>query len=167
MTVRQPIRLLLPALAAVLLAGCGSPASQPEELLVARCYLEVRPGEAGLPVQLPVSGVAINVNPKPVIVEYDFTAAQVAEVELGRCLVLRLTPAAARDFHRLSVSAPGRRLVLTLNDRVLGARRIEQPMPEGTILVFLEVPDAELPALAARLQETSARIAATRKPPPP
>ncbi len=146
-----------------LLAGCGSQPPPRFEPLVARCYLEVRPGEAGLPVQLPVSGVTVAVNPKPVIVEYDLSGAQVAEVELGRCLLLRLTPAAARDFHRLSVSALGRRLVLALNDRMLGARRIEQPMPDGTLLIFLELPDADLPALAERLQQTSASMAAARR----
>ncbi len=152
------------AVAVAMLAGCSSPAPSPTvEPLVARIYLEMRPGEAGLPVQLPVSGVAVTVNPKPVIVEYDFTGAQVAEVELGRCLMLRLTPVAARDLYRLSVSSLGRRLVLALNDRVLGARRIEQPISDGVVLIFLEVPDPELSALAARLQQTSAQIAASRR----
>ncbi len=127
--------------------------------LVARFHLETRPGEAGAAVQLPQSGVTLNVGPKPVIVESDITNAEIAQVELGRCLMLQLTPAAARDLYRLSVAAIGRRLVLSLNGDFLGARRIEQALPDGVILVFVEVPDAELPALVARLKHTSAEVA--------
>jgi hypothetical protein len=156
-------RALLGVLAAFFLAACQS--SPPKsvaaaaEPLVARFYLETRPDEAGVPVQLPQSGVTLNVGPKPVIVESDVVSAEVVQVELGRCLMLQLTPAAARDLYRLSVSAIGRRLVLSLNGTFLGARRIEQALPDGIILVFVEVPDAELPALAARLKQTSARVA--------
>ena len=146
---------------ALFLAGCQAPEKLADyQPLVARFYLEVRPGEAGVPAQLPVSGVSIPVNAKPVIVEYDIANAEVAHVDLGSCLMLQLTPAAARDLYRLSVSNVGRRLVLFLNDAPMGARRIEQAMPDGTILVFVETPDAGLAALVARLKRTSAEILA-------
>ncbi|MDB6113111.1 MAG: hypothetical protein JWQ62_56, partial [Lacunisphaera sp.] len=121
---------------------------------------EVRAGEAGVPAQLPVSGVGITISAKPVIVEYDIANAEVAHVDLGACLMLQLTPAAARDLYRMSVASLGRRLVLFLNDAPMGARRIEQAMPDGTILVFVETPDAELAPLVARLKRTSAEIIA-------
>ena len=57
----------------------------------------------------------------------------------------------------------GRRLVLTLNDEPVGARRIEQAMNDGTILVFVERPDADLPALVERIKRTSADIVASAK----
>ena len=145
---------------ALLLAGCQNvdnpaPDYQP---LVARFYLETRVGEAGVPAQLPVSGVSITVSAKPVIVEYDIYNAEVAHVDLGSCLLLQLTPAAARDLYRMSATNLGRRLVLFLNDAPMGARRIEQAMPDGTLLVFVETPDAELAPLVARLKRTSAEI---------
>lgn len=147
----------------VLFSGCQSAKPPEQPPLFARFYLEARSGEAGVPVQLPVSGVGITVGAKPVFSEYDVVNAEVARVELGSCLLLQLTPAAARDLYRLSVASLGRRLVLFLNDVPLGARRLEQAMPDGTILVFVERPDAELPALVERLKRTSAGIAAAGK----
>ncbi|MES1168037.1 MAG: hypothetical protein ABUL61_02590 [Oleiharenicola lentus] len=131
--------------------------------MVARFFLETRPGEAGVPLHLPVSGVSVTVAAKPIIVEYDILNAEVAKVELGQCLLLQLTPAAARDLYRLSVASVGRRLVLALNDEPVGARRIEQAMNDGTILVFVERPDAELPALVGRIKRTAADIVAAAK----
>ena len=146
-----------------LLPGCQAAKPPGFQPLVARFYLEVGPGEAGVPVRLPVSGVGITVGAKPVFTEYDLVGAEVAHVDLGSCLMLQLTPAAARDLYRLSGSSLGRRLVLFLNDAPLGARRIDQAMPDGVILAFVETPDAELPALVARLNRTSAGLAAAEK----
>jgi hypothetical protein len=153
-------------LGAVVLAGCRSTATPPPAYapLVARFYLETRPNEAGVPVTLPQSGVALNIAPKPVLVEYDIVNAEVAQVELGRCLLVQLSPAAARDLYRFSVSSVGRRLVLSLNDQVLGARRIESAMADGVVLVFVEMPDDQLPGIVERLKRTSADLAeAARK----
>lgn len=148
------------------LAGCGTAptgVAKGYAPLVARFYLEAKPGEAGVTVTLPQSGVTIAVAPKPVLVEYDIANAEVAQVELGRCLLVQLNRAAARDLYRLSVGALDRRLVLALNDQFIGARRIEQALEDGAILVFLEVPEAELPALVGRLQRTSGDLAAAAR----
>lgn len=151
----------------LLLGGCAVPAGPPSKdyaPLVARFYLEAKPDESGVAVTLPQSGVAIAVAPKPVVVEYDIADAEIAQVELGRCLLVQLNGAAARDLYRLSVTANGRRLVLALNDRFVGARRIDQAIESGVILTFVELPDEELPALVDRLKKTSADLAeAARK----
>jgi hypothetical protein len=144
--------------ACLLLGGCATPppaAPQGYAPLVARFYLEAKADEPGVAVTLPQSGVTLNVAPKPVLVEYDLANAEIAQVELGRCLLVQLNAAATRDLYRLSATAIGRRLVLALNDRFVGARRIEQAMSDGTILTFVEVPDAELPPLVERLKRTS------------
>lgn len=156
------------ALAALALGGLGGCRSAPKlptdyQPLVARFYLETTPSEAGLAVQLPLSGVAVNVGPKPVFVEYDIINAEEAQVDLGRCLLVQLTPAAARDLYRLSVASVGRRLVLSLNDKLVGARRIERAMADGNIMVFVELPDAELPALVVRLKRTSVDLVLAAK----
>jgi hypothetical protein len=142
------------------LGACTSPKPTPYQPVVVRFFLETRPGEAGVLLQLPVSGVGVTVAAKPILVEYDVLNAEVARVELGNCLLLQFTPAAARDLYRLSVASMGRRLVLTLNDEPVGARRIEQAIGDGTILVFVERPDAELPGLVERIKRTSADIVA-------
>ena len=161
MTRGRIVFLGLAVVAAAWLTGCQSAAPMAPtdyQPLVARFYLETAPTEAGLTVQLPSSGVTINVAPKPVFVEYDIINAEEAQVDLGRCLLLQLTPAAARDLYRLSVANVGRRLVLSLNDKLLGAHRIERAMSDGNIMVFVELPDAELPALVDRLKRTSVEI---------
>lgn len=153
--------------ACLLLAACSTPAPRPERApmppLVARFFLEVGPGEAGVPVVLPRSGVTIVVAPKPVLVEYDLVNAEVAQVDLGRCLLVQLNGAATRDLYRLSVSSVGRRLVLALNDRFVGARPIEGAMSDGAILTFVELPDEELPGLVERLKNTCAEVATAAK----
>lgn len=151
-----------------LLGGCATVPEAAKDKdyapLVARFYLETKPGEAGVAVTLPQSGVTISVAPKPVVVEYDIANAEVAQVELGRCLFVQLNASASRDLYRLSVGAIGRRLVLALNDQFVGARPIEAAMEGGAVLTFVELPDAELPGLVERLKRTSADLAeAARK----
>jgi hypothetical protein len=154
----RPIILLAVSL---VLSACQSTTPPTDyDPVVVRFFLETRPGEAGVPLHLPVSGVSVTVAAKPILVEYDILNAEVARVELGDCLMLQLTPAAGRDLYRLSVASMGRRLVLTLNDEPVGARRIEQAIGDGTILVFVERPDAELPGLVERIKRTSADIVA-------
>ncbi len=123
---------------------------------LARFFIETPAGTVGM--TLPQSGVQLAVSAKPMITEFDFVDVAVAQVELGRCLMFRLTPAAARDLYRLSVTNQGRRLVLVVNGVPLGARRIDRPLDNGTVLVFAEVADDALPALANNLRKTSAEL---------
>jgi len=143
-----------------LLSGCQSTPPDPmNDPLVARFFLETRPGEAGLPVQLPISKLDLTVNPKPVFVETDIIDADLIRVKLGWCMMIRFTPAAARDLYRLTVNNQGRRLVLSFNDQPAGARRIDEVMTQGGLLIFVEVDDVNLPPLVERLKRTSADIA--------
>ena len=153
-----PASLLL---AAVALAACQAPSSKPAAgaPLVARFYLETMPGEASCPVHLPQSDVSLNVAVKPVFSEYDIVDAEVARVELGLCVLVKLNPAAARDLYRLSVPAQGRRLAISLNDVFLGVHRIERAMADGMVPIFLEVPDEQLPELVKQLKNTSTDLA--------
>ena len=142
------------------LAGCQTKEASPlDETLVARFFMEVRTGTPGVTVQLPVSKVVLNINPKPVLVEYDITNVEFAKVDLGWCLYFQFSSAAARDLYRLSAANLGGRLLLTLNDTPIGVRRLDQPVTEGGFLIFLEVPNEELPPIAERLKRTSAAIA--------
>jgi hypothetical protein len=152
-------RVASAVLLAALLGGCASPPPAAYRPMVGRFYLETKPGEVGVTVQLPQSGATISVGPRPVLSEYDIVNAEEVQVDLGRCLMVQLTPAAARDLYRLSVGALGRRLVLSLNGRVLGARRLDRAVADGSLLMFVETPDERLPDLVARLKRTSADIA--------
>jgi hypothetical protein len=139
-------------------AGCGSVAT-PKDYTPTQARLFLESADRSAPsVRLPTSGAVVAVSPKAIITEGDIVDAEVMQVELGRCLLLRLTPTAARDLYRLTVVNQGRRLVLTLNDVALGARVIDAPLAEGAVLIFVEVPEAELPALVRNLKLTSAEL---------
>lgn len=155
---RRRTTSLLLAVGLAGLAGCGTtPESRLVADTVARFYLESPPGQ-GTPVTLPRSQVGLRVNPKPVLTEGDLANVELVQVDLGRCLMFQLTPAAARDFYRLSVTNQGRRLVLHLNGAALGARRLDGAITDGVVFVFVELPDDELPGLVERLKRTIAAV---------
>ena len=152
--------LFLALLCVLLTSGCQTKESPLDQPLVARFYLELRPGTPGMAVQLPVSRLILNVNPKPVLTEYDIANVEFGKTtDLGWCLKFQFTSAAARDLYRLSAANLGGRLVLTLNDAPVGARVLDQPVADGSLLMFVELPNEELPPIAERLKRTSAAAA--------
>ena len=63
-----------------------------------------------------------------------------------------------RDFYRLSVTQQGRRIVLLLDEAGVGARRIDGPIANGAIFIFVERPEESLPALVENLKKSSAAL---------
>jgi hypothetical protein len=157
------IRVAVIMCALLAFAGCQSESSKPLERevkpMIARFFLENGPGEAGTTLQLPVSRVAIDVNSKPVLTEYDIAGVNLARVDVGWCLAFQLTPAARRDFYRMTSTVRGRRIVVTLNGLPAGALRLDQVVSDGVLPMFVEVSDAELPEFADRIRKTSEMLA--------
>jgi hypothetical protein len=122
--------------------------------LTARFFLEAANTD-GTPLTLPQSGVRLSVNSKPVITEGDIVNVELVQVDLGKCLLIQLTPSATRDFYRISVAHQGRRLAMVVNGKALGARRLDGVITNGVLYVFVEVPDSELPALVDNLKKSS------------
>lgn len=139
------------------MCGCATPPAASGEPALARFFLESS-NRAGREMILPQSETAITVDVKPVVSEFDIVRVDIAEVELGKCLQFQLTPAASRDLYRLSVANQGQRLVLMVKGRAMGARRIDGPLGDGVLLVFVETPDDQLSALQAGLNKTSAEL---------
>jgi hypothetical protein len=135
--------------------GCQS-SSAPRDFTAvsARFFLEAANAD-GLPMTLPQSGVRVSVNSKPVLTEGDIVNVELVQVDLGKCLLVQLTPSAARDFYRLSVTHQGRRLVLLVNDKPLGARRLDGPIANGVVYVFVELPETELAGFVSNLKKSS------------
>jgi hypothetical protein len=146
-------------LAVVALAGCSTTTPEAKDYTPtwARFFLESTDESAGK-LALPVSGVRIAVGARPVLAENDFMNVELTQVELGKCLAFRLTPAAARDLYRLTGSNQGRRLVLMINGEALGARRIDGALADGVLFVFAEVPDASLPSLVQNLNRSAVAL---------
>lgn len=147
---------LITALFAV--SGCNTSTKKDFDVTVARFFMEASEGDAFASVTLPVSGVKIAINNRPVITEYDFTGVQLAESDLGKFLIFSLTGDATRDIYRTTVSNQGKRLVLFINGKPVGARLIDQPFNTGAIAVFAAIPDELLPKLVKNLHETSVDI---------
>lgn len=149
---------VLGGLGVMLLAGCSS-AKKPRDFvpMAVRFHLETAGGE-GVPFALPQSGVVLALNQKPVLTEGDVANVELVQVDLGRCVMFQLTPAATRDFYRLSVTHQGRRLALLLDGVPAGARRIDGAIADGVLFMFLERPDEMLPALVDNLRKNAAAV---------
>ena len=139
------------------LTGCTTSPAAGKSSPLARFFLEAQ-GSVGERTILPQSETEISIARKPVLTEFDLVSVEIAQVELGKCLQFRFTPAASRDLYRLSVDNLGQRLVLMVDGRAMGARRIDRPIPDGTLLMFIETPDDALPALQMGLRQTSVQI---------
>lgn len=159
---KHPQRLfwLFTLLVAVLAAaGCNTSTKKKDyETVIARFLIEAQEGDTFASVTLPVSGVQITVNNRPTVTEFDFVGVQLAQADLGQFLVFLLTNDAARDVFRITASNQGKRLVLFLNGKPVGARLIDGPFGTGTIAVFVAIPDEELPELVKNLNATAADI---------
>ena len=140
-----------------LLAGCVSAPKIDYTPAVADFFLETTEARA-VPITLPKSGVKVAIAPTPVLRAADIVNVELEQVDLGRCLMFQLTPAATRDLYRYSASNQGRRLVLFINGAAVGARRLEAPLTDGAVFIFVEMPDEALPQLVTNLKRTSADL---------
>jgi hypothetical protein len=152
----KTLATILFLIGAGLLGGCAS-TEKPKDYVrtEARFFLE-NGNNQGTAVRLPQSGVVLMLNTKPVITEGDIVNVDLVQVDLGKGLLFHLTPAGVRDFYRMSVTHQGRRLALQIDGVVVGARRIDGPITNGMIYMFVELPDAALPGLVENLKKTSA-----------
>ena len=147
------------------LTGCRTvDSTEAVSQVVPRFFLESSDPRA-MTIRLPQSGVQVAISPKPVFTEHDLTGVDLAQVELGKCLLFQLTPAAGRDLYRMSGSNQGRRLVLLVDGQPVGARRMDGPLTGGMIFIFDELPDDRLAGLVTELKTNLARLqrAAARK----
>lgn len=101
---------------------------------------------------LPVSGSSIRVDRLPVFDSGDVVSVDLAEVALGACLRFRMNSAGARALYQLTAEKRGLRLVLLVEGNPVGVRVIDDVLADGMLFTFVEVPDADLPALVLRLQ---------------
>lgn len=159
---KHPLRFaffILGLAALMAVAGCNStPKMKDEDMVMARFFIEASEGDAFASVTLPVSGVRIAVNNKPMVTEFDFTGVSLAQSDLGQFLIFSLTGDAARDVLRFTGNNQGKRLVLFVNGKPVGARMIERPFNTGSIAVFAAIPEEELPKLVKKLNDTSVEL---------
>jgi hypothetical protein len=143
---------ILLLLTAGLVAGCQTAAQVDKTVSTRPRFFMESSATSSTTVILPRSGVPIAINPKPVFTEADVMDVELVQVELGQCLMFRLTSSAARDLYRMSGTNQGRRLVLLLDGEPMGARRMDGALNSGVLFIFVELPDETLPGLVGRLK---------------
>lgn len=152
---KHSLCLALVLTAAWFSGGCATSKPKDYTPVTARFFLESSTTSDGTPLMLPQSGVRMTVNPKPVITEGDIINVELVQVDLGKALLVQLSPSASRDFYRLSVTHQGRRLVFLVAGNPIGARRIDGPIINGVVYVFIEIPEPDMPAFVENLKKSS------------
>lgn len=158
-------RALVVALAAAGLGAAGgcqsSRADRDFEPIVPQFLLEASEDQPRTQVvELPVSEVRIPVYPRVALPQSDVRNVELVKVDLGLCLLFEFTPSASRSLMRLSSANLGRRLVVTLNGRPMGARVMEGPITDGRLFIFVELPEDQLSDTAVNLKKTVHEIQA-------
>lgn len=105
-----------------------------------------------------MSGTQLFVDPQPILLEWDFRDVSLLPTRDGPAFSFVLTPEAGRDLSRVSTNNIGRRLVIVINQQVLGVAPIGRPMSDGVIRAYLEIPDEMAEELAYDLSRTSQEV---------
>lgn len=150
-------------------AGCATGPDQTPGSW-ATFHLEAAPGSTGggarpgapADAVMPVSGTLIPIYSQPVWTSENLLAVNHARVDLGECLVFTFPETQFQAVFRITGANLGRRLVLVVDGKPLGFRRLDGAIRDGRVFFFVERPDGDLPGLAADLQ-----AAAGKKPPKP
>lgn len=156
---RRPIRplCLLILLSLAFSTGCKED-NVIEDAKVPRLLIESRGVNygslGGQVVTLPVSGISISVQKEPLVNEFEIVNVEMVQVEMGVAMLVQVSPKAARDLYRGSVSNMGGRVVLTVNGTPIGARRIDGAINDGNFYTFVEVDNEELGQLVLDIKET-------------
>lgn len=150
--------LFFPLLALVFLCGCKKDKLDTEDMKVPRLMVETRGidygGLGGNVAQLPVSGTRIPLRKEPLVNEFNIANVELVKVDMGLALLVQTNEAGARELYRGTVTHMGGRIVLTVNNNPIGARRIDGPIQNGIFYTFVELDDEELGQLVLDMKKT-------------
>tara|TARA_B110000305_G_C19424087_1_gene632543 strand:+ start:644 stop:1153 length:510 start_codon:yes stop_codon:yes gene_type:complete len=107
-----------------------------------------------VPVTLPVSQKTIMAYITPAFTPMHILNVEKIKVDLGFCILIQLTPRAARRLYTLTADNRGKRFLLGVNDQPLGQRLIDGVIPNGNLFFFLEYPDEDLDELVIELKKS-------------
>jgi hypothetical protein len=85
------------------------------------------------------------------------------KVDLGAALLLKLNDAGARKLYRSSVSKKGSRLVLVVNDKPIGSRRLDGAIMDGDYYTFVELDAEELGEMVLAIKGSISYLQAKAK----
>ncbi len=156
----RPLSLLLGALAGLALTGCNSSTAFPRDFkpVIVQFNLETPNAEVGTAAPLPLSRQRIAFDPTPVLNETEIIGVKIEQTQMGSCTIFTLTPEAGRGLYRISATHQGYRLVVTINGAPTGVIKLGQAISTGTLPVYLEIPDTDLPELVKGMNATCVEI---------
>jgi hypothetical protein len=133
-----------------------------ENMQVPRLMIESRgmnySGSSDVELTLPVSGTVIRVESKPIVNEFDIINAEMVKVDMGLALMLQLNDTGRRELYRRSVTNKGNRVVLTSNNKAIGARVLDGAITDGKLYTFVEIEDEELSQFVLDLKASIAEL---------
>jgi hypothetical protein len=133
-----------------------------ENMQVPRLFIESRgmdyAGSSEVEFVLPVSGSIIKVESKPIVNEFNIVDAEMVRVDMGLALMLQLTDTGRRELYRRSVTNNGNRVVLTSNNKAIGARVLDGAITDGKFYTFVEIADDELGQFVIDLKASIAEL---------
>ena len=148
---------LLPVLA-LFFSGCNKDKIDEKNLKVPRLMVETRGVQYGAlggnVVQLPVSGTRIALEKEPVVNEFDIVNVELVKVDMGLALLIQTNERGARALYRATVTNMGGRIVLTVNNNAIGARRVDAAIQDGKFYTFIEISDEEIGQLVLDIKAT-------------
>jgi hypothetical protein len=149
------------AWAGLALAGCASNKELPDKLITFD-FQTVDP-QAGLPLVMPISGIQYHYIPKSGPNEVDLDGVQIANVQDISCLQFSFSDSGLRKLARETALHEGLKLFTFVNDKPIGVTPITQPINDGQLYVFVEIPEDQLQSYTKDLQDSIDRIKQLRK----
>lgn len=140
-----------------LLSGCRD--EPPEHIL--RVYLSsdnAAYAKKTRSFQLPVSEQEVQVTKEPLFMEGDIIEVDLAQVKMGKGILLHMDSAATRQLYRTSVASNGGKLILTINGKAIGYRPLKGAIQSGKLFMFVEMRDKKLESMIPNLKESVRRV---------
>lgn len=149
----------------VIVSGCRQE-KDVENMSVPRLMLEARGVDygsmSGETLTLPISGTTVRVLNEPVVDEFEIVNVEMVKVDMGLAMLVEVTDKGGRELYRKTVTNKGGRIVLTINDNPIGARRIDSAIGDAKFYTFVEVDDEELGQLVLDIKDSLAYIHSKR-----
>jgi hypothetical protein len=160
-----PLRCWLAAvmlgLAGLALGGCSTGHELPSKLITFQ--FQTLDPEGGVEITMPISGLKYRCTLSQDLSIVDLDSVSIGVSQNVRCLVFQFDETGQRVLYRDSVLHQGLMLYMMVNGKPMGACMISQPIDDGQVVIFAEVPDDQLDKYVADLQDSVAKMKAMRK----
>jgi hypothetical protein len=148
-------------LAGLLLGGCSTGHDLPSKIITFQ--FQTLDPQAGEEITMPISGLKYRCTLSPDLSIVDVDSVAIGVSQNVRCLVFQFDEAGERVLYRDSVLHQGLMLYMLVNGKPMGASMVTQPIDDGQVVIFAEVPDDQLDKYVADLQDSITKMKAIRK----